>query len=780
MYPILSDIASEQLLPLHDSTSEQFHDRTRAQKQLKPGNVRYDAVLYGATMGSNYGTALTAWSLYCVLKKFLPKVLWAMAVNCPAAYEWFDDKGSAFVKKHVEDKVFCHLSMIDKLNDFTDTFVLGSDQVWRRVMYKRFGKSFHLDFTANSKKRVSYASSFGVESDSALLEEKDDLSLLFKRFDAISVREQSGVDILRENYGVDAKQVCDPVILGGVETLLPLATDARLDVQQDTPFILCYFLSPTKEKCRLTQHVSNKFGLPFIVIPNGAEERYGKDARAYWIDTMRDAGFDDVATGITAEDLIYLYNKTSYVITDSYHGTILSTLFHKPFVTFDNSGAGSERMRELFRVIGHKERYITDHSEAIPIFDALTGISFEAIDASYSKERARSLEWLKTALEKPKKQLNSVPDRLYQSKCVGCGACVSACPVDSLSLSTDKWGFYRSVLRSKTCTNCGKCQNVCPALRQPTKNNDERPTLLAIKCSDEKLLNDSSSGGAFSLIADKIFELGGLVCGAAWREDFTVEHILIDNQADMSKLRKSKYLQSYLGNIFRVIRQQLEKGRFVLFSACPCQCAGLSAFLNRQYDNLLVVDLLCGNAPSAAFFRKYLQESFPDGVKEYIFRHKIAGWNPDCLTLTLINGTVITRKGGKEDLYQKVYHSHVMTPPHCEKCVYQALPRYGDITIGDFWGIKEKDDSIDVTNGVSAVLINNKKGKEFIDKISKVKFNFIRETPLDWLGINGFAVKGHNGAPVQKRDRFFAAILKSTFEEAVKLALDCEIDYTKI
>jgi len=260
------------------------------------------------------------------------------------------------------------------------------------------------------------------------------------------------------------------------------------------------------------------------------------------------------------------------------------------------------------------------------------------------------------------------------------------------------------------------------------------------------------------------------VTGAAWTEDFYVQHIMINREEDLGRLRKSKYMQSSMGDIFPKVKEKLESRKKILFSGCPCQVAGLKKYLGKEYDNLLLVDVLCGNAPSAWFFRKYLLSEFPEGVLQYQFREKKYGWNADCISLTLKDGTRLYRKGSKQDSYQRVYHSHVMCPPHCEHCRYQEAPRFGDITIGDFWGIGQVDPEIKTKDGVSVVLCNNEKGRKYIDSIMPAEIRWKKKVPVEWLGGNGFAFHNHNWIAPQ-RDEFYNAILKLPFKEAVNYAL---------
>lgn len=114
------------------------------------------------------------------------------------------------------------------------------------------------------------------------------------------------------------------------------------------------------------------------------------------------------------------------------------------------------------------------------------------------------------------------------------------------------------------------------------------------------------------------------------------------------------------------------------------------------------------------FFQKYLKDDVSNRIVKYEFRSKQYGWNCVCEEITLDNGEKEIRHGKQCDEYQRVYHDHTMCAQHCEHCKYQAFPRLGDITIGDFWWIDKHDNLINTKNGVSAVLINNNKGNEWL------------------------------------------------------------------
>ena len=187
---------------------------------------------------------------------------------------------------------------------------------------------------------------------------------------------------------------------------------------------------------------------------------------------------------------------------------------------------------------------------------------------------------------------NAIINHIESNQCVGCGACVSVCPVDALSFTKDKWGYYVADIDFERCVGCGKCVVVCPICSHKASDNHELVKAYCFISGNKDVLQQSSSGGAFYHLSKKIFENNGIVFGAEWTDDFSVRHNFIEDIRDLPRLQKSKYLQSYMGNIFRDVKNALDDKKEVLFSGCPCQIAGLKSFLGRDYDNLYLVDLL--------------------------------------------------------------------------------------------------------------------------------------------------------------------------------------------
>ncbi|MBQ9610038.1 MAG: Coenzyme F420 hydrogenase/dehydrogenase, beta subunit C-terminal domain, partial [Lachnospiraceae bacterium] len=372
-----------------------------------------------------------------------------------------------------------------------------------------------------------------------------------------------------------------------------------------------------------------------------------------------------------------------------------------------------------------------------------------------------------------KNECNSITNCIKEEQCVGCGACVSICPVDALAFKKDKWGYYVPELDRERCINCGKCVTTCPVYSHRESENAEDTKAYCFVSVDKELLEKSSSGGVFSHLSRIILKDGGLVFGVEWTKEHTAKHAAISDEEDLYRFQKSKYMQSYTGTIFRNVKAALLEGKKVLFSGCPCQVAGLKQYLGKAYVNLYLIDLLCGNSPSAEFFKTYVKEEFDDDLKSYEFRYKAGAWRSDCEQINLISGDSIVRTGMEADSYQSVYHDHTMCAPHCENCMFHSIPRYGDLSIGDFWGISRFKPDLDTSSGVSVVLVNNEKGTKLFDLIPKNEIGLLDEVPLDWIGGNGYLGKNSSNFISPFRDLFYKEYLLNGFHAAVN-AVDRE------
>lgn len=308
-----------------------------------------------------------------------------------------------------------------------------------------------------------------------------------------------------------------------------------------------------------------------------------------------------------------------------------------------------------------------------------------------------------------------------KKNCCACGACVNACPKDAVAMKEDEHGFLYPAIDADKCIRCGKCQKVC-AYQNIQETHEPLKTWVAVSRND-KIVMHSASGGVFSSVAAAFINSNGYVCGAAFDDDFTLRHILTDDRKDLVKLRGSKYTQSSTDHVFREIKEKLLSGEKVLFSGCPCQVAGLRAYLGKEYDNLFTMDLVCHGVPSNKMFRDYIgsfEKKHGIKVKKFLFRDKKLGWGK--------NGSLVTDSEEKYKLYESnvsyfyYFGYSLIMRENCYSCKYANEHRPGDITIGDYWGIQKEhpeiliEDNIDESKGVSVIIANTSKGIKLMEK----------------------------------------------------------------
>ena len=316
--------------------------------------------------------------------------------------------------------------------------------------------------------------------------------------------------------------------------------------------------------------------------------------------------------------------------------------------------------------------------------------------------------------------------------CCGCGACYNKCPVGAISMQENEEGFLAPVIDESKCTNCGLCVKSCPSLNVQYNNTDKPECYAAM--ADDEIRMKSSSGGIFTLLAEYILDKGGYVCGAAFDDNWDVHHIIVDNKEDLAKLRGSKYVQSNTEDCYKQIKKLLDDDKYVLFSGCPCQVAGLYSFLGKNYEKLYTMDLICHGSPSRKVWRRYLQENFDvDNIKNVSFRDKsVFGW-ATTMNIYFKNNIEAYHKTANKDPYFRGFVPCMILNEHCGICKYSKLPRQGDISLGDWWGIDKFKKGLNDGKGTSQILINSNKGKFLYEEISsllKINDNIGLETTL--------------------------------------------------
>ena len=310
--------------------------------------------------------------------------------------------------------------------------------------------------------------------------------------------------------------------------------------------------------------------------------------------------------------------------------------------------------------------------------------------------------------------------------CTGCSACVSACSSQAISMLPDTEGFLRPVIDTEKCVMCLACENSCPVLNIDASEISH--DVYACWNKDAEVRKQSSSGGAFSALAEAVINEGGVVFGAAYDEQLRVSYKSIEKSEDIPLLRSSKYVQSDIGNAYKEVKHHLEQGRQVLFVGTPCYVNGLHAFLTKDYDRLVCCDFVCHGVPSPLLWSKYLEwltQKIGFRPVGFNFRDKRKGWyDASRVALKSKEKTYVVK--GKKDAYFIGFNKNVCLRESCYHC-QALLHRKSDITIGDFWGIglRIPFPKTEVPKGISLLDIHTLKGEDLVCKavtsLEKVK-----------------------------------------------------------
>ena len=328
-----------------------------------------------------------------------------------------------------------------------------------------------------------------------------------------------------------------------------------------------------------------------------------------------------------------------------------------------------------------------------------------------------------------------------KSRCCGCEACVSSCPVQCIDLVMDKEGFLYPQVDVTRCIDCGKCEKVCHELVEAGEG--KATGVYAAKNPDDEVRRASSSGGIFTLLAKYVLAENGVVFGARFDKDWNVVHDYTESKEGLGAFRGSKYVQSRTGETFKQAERFLKAGRKVLFSGTPCQIMGLKRYLRREYDNLLTVDFVCHGVPSPLVWRKYIEETlvrqdekiqfrptlnhlFSDEmplIEGISFRDKCLGWEKFSFALTLSKVTTAGEKNTVslssifyDNAYMQAFLANLTLRPSCYACPAKCGRSGSDVTLGDFWGIGKIAPELDDDRGCSLLIINNPEVKGKLQK----------------------------------------------------------------
>jgi len=296
---------------------------------------------------------------------------------------------------------------------------------------------------------------------------------------------------------------------------------------------------------------------------------------------------------------------------------------------------------------------------------------------------------------------------------------------------------------------------------------------------DSNIIKNSSSGGICTLIANEILLKDGVVYGAALNEDLQVVHTRIDNNKDINRIRGSKYVQSLLEDTYIKAKKDLEEGRYVLYTGTPCQIAGLKKFLVQDYERLYTQDLVCHGVPTITVWEKYkeyLKNKYESELINIEFRNKSKGWELFQIKLEFKSGEIVY-ENFRDNIYMKAFLKNICLRGSCYKCKFKTIDRVSDITLADFWGIKNVCPEMYNKNGTSLVIIQNDKGEQLFtsieNKITKKEVDINETIKYNSAMVQSVAPKGN-------KKKFVELLENRDFNYAVKKSISKDKLFKKI
>lgn len=314
--------------------------------------------------------------------------------------------------------------------------------------------------------------------------------------------------------------------------------------------------------------------------------------------------------------------------------------------------------------------------------------------------------------------------------CTGCSACYNICPRQAITMRTDMEGFHYPTIDTEKCTSCNLCISICPELNHQKEHAGQtlRKAFYGWHQSDEVRMT-SSSGGIFSAVAESTLEKKGVVFGAIYDKKLKSVYHSSTDRTDLKALKKSKYVQSFIGQTYNEVKANLRNDRPVLFVGTPCQVSGLKSFLQKDVPHLLTCDFICHGVPPIKLLNDHLsiiERKMGSIVENIDFRPKTLGWSIYQLKLLFRNGKTYERLGSK-DAYFRAFFQNLSLRKSCYQCTYSNRQHPADLTIADFWGYKQFNPEINNEMGLSLVIANTAKGADVVEN-SKASVCF----PIEW------------------------------------------------
>ena len=588
-----------------------------------------------------------------------------------------------------------NLSELQGLNKDYDAFVCGSDQIWAPSI---FDPHYFLDYVYDENKLIAYAPSIGLPEIKDMYV-REAMQNLISRYHHLSVREEKGAELIEGLIGNRPLVVADPALLLTADEWIKYA--GLRTKESDRKYVLVYMLGNEEKHWQQIYRVAEEKNLEVVIVPT------------FESDVMRVGSY---ASPVGPREFIELLEGAEYVCTDSYHGTIFSLIFEKPFSVFERFEKGdainqNSRIYNLLEKTGLRNRLIGFRKE----YQDCGNIDFARVHELLKAEIASSEEYLNDALETVM-QTDSRESRHVLEEytlCCGCGACALTCPMNAIAVKMDEKGFWKAHVDEKTCVGCEKCKSVCPFETQSQIPSIHDATLYSYKDSRQEVLMRSSSGGAAFALSEMLLKQGYSIVGCEFDpKTKRARHCIVTDAVDLSKLQGSKYSQSYFAEVLHRIA---ETDCPIAVFGTPCQIASVKNIFPERTD-ILCIDLICHGVPTAFLmdrYVEYLKEHYSISGEEtdISFRWKPKGWRDRHVRVSEAGQEIVL--GQYEDMYFRMFETTHCYMDACYDCRWRDASA-ADLRLGDYWGTRFAEDK----TGVSMVVCLTEKGQALLKALS--------------------------------------------------------------
>ena len=597
-----------------------------------------------------------------------------------------------------------------------DAFIAGSDQIWN-FCNGLVNKLYLLKF-APPEKRIALAPSFGTESLENFV--KGQVKKGLKGFKVLSVREKSGQKIIHDLLGAHCECLPDPTVLLSPGEWREL-TESGLKYKNK--YILAHFIDkPSEETVQQMESAANEYGYEIICFGYHYESMFHESP-------VRNIDGNPI-------DYVSMIDGASLVFTDSFHTTSFCIYFQKNFYVFERNY--THKFSQSSRIINLLKRFscLNRLRKAQDQFVDLG--KFQDEDHRLDLDRKQISDYLEAALDigQDEKSEDFTTELKSDSDCTGCGACIAVCPKDAIHFCSNELGYEIPKIDAEKCINCGLCEKIC---RQKILRHGTTPSAYIAYNQDGSLREKSASGGIFSALAMDFLKSDGIVYGAGcfFKDGHAeVQHIRVSKPEDLYKVLGSQYVQSNCAKVFSQIKADLLDGKKVLFCGTSCQVDGLYRFLNKSYDRLYTVDLVCHGVPGRKLFDDHLQyysKKYKAQMIDHAFRIK------SDRKIEYKEKFVLKRDGNisseclmyKDSAFCRMFLVSETYRESCYDCEFATINKPADITLGDYFEAKEDYPELFKTDGalrnicgISSIITHNQKGTELLcqcNSIYKIK-----------------------------------------------------------